>query len=152
MSDLACEEQWLNEWSQYNLQTYAVLGLTFVNIIVIRLFFGYGRAGWSTAPWKYTRVAQISGALGCAKIIGGIYLLSSVPKCPEGCICSATYVGWYPYLAIFLGVLWNLRALSWYKAGQRLRGQSLPIAQPVVASIVSDGNAHSGQYTAMGGK
>ena len=151
MSEYSCLDQWINDWSQYNATAYGVLALTFVNLVVLRIIFISGGRGRATMlSSTYERAARVSGFLGLLKGVGGIYLLSVVPVCPVDCQCAAVN-NYYPYVAIFLGILWVLRAVAYRAAGRKLASASLPIAQPVVATVASS-NTYGGEYTAIGGK
>ena len=142
MNDITCEEQYVSEWKQYNATTYCVLALTFVNLIVVRCYFS---RGVRVTAEKYQNAAMVTGFLGLIKIGAGIYLLSNYPVCPSGCRC-VHFVSWYPYLAIFLGIMWILRGLAWRNRAKNYT--ELPVAQPIVTAVVG-GTAQTGAYTVM---
>jgi len=151
MNDITCEEQYVAEWNQYNATTYCVLALTFVNLIVVRCYFS---RGVRVTAEKYQNAAMATGFLGLIKIGAGIYLLFNYPVCPSGCRC-VQIVTWYPYLAIFLGIVWILRAMAWINRAKSFTGLPVaqPVAQPVVGTAVGTavvGNtAETGAYTVM---
>ena len=143
MNDITCEEQYVAEWNQYNATTYCVLALTFVNLIVVRCYFS---RGVRVTAEKYQNAAMATGFLGLIKIGAGIYLLCSYPVCPSGCSCIQFFTG-YPYLAIFLGIVWILRAMAWRNRAKSYT--NLPVAQPVVGTAVVGNTAETGAYTVM---
>ena len=147
MNDITCEEQYVSEFNQYNATAYCVLALTFVNLIVVRCYFS---RGVRVTAEKYQNAAMVTGVLGLIKIGAGIYLLSNYPVCPSGCRC-VHFVTWYPYLAIFLGIVWILRAMAWRNRAKSFTDLPVaqPVAQPVVGTAVVGNTAETGAYTVM---
>lgn len=111
MSD--CLERFEDEVNTYQIIMYVSLGLSFVNLIVLRV----GGCG-TTNPLA---MAGVQVFMGLAKIATSALLLGPFAiTCPSGCDCGdiSSVNTWYPYLLFVIAGLWFLRAFRFFKLHQ----------------------------------
>ena len=121
----------LDEISTYQTVSFAGLGLTFLNIIAIRialpLMMGRRRITRGIPSQLFlNRAALFLVFSGLTKICIGVILLTVLY--PSDCEGVFLY---YPYLVLVLGFLWLLRSYGFHKLAVELSRN--PAAQPAIA-------------------
>ena len=134
------------ELDNYNTISYSLIALTFVNIIVIRLYF---LRDFKLNPSLTAKASVLNNAskylvlVSVVKIIGGALLMTYF--LPRSCTDQGIrFVSYYPYICFTLGLLWLLRAKSYHiwasklsNARQPLIGSVIVSAEPPIAYAVS---------------
>ena len=116
----------LDEVNTYMYVSWFAVALSFINILAIRVALPRMMGVRLTSPLFLQCAARFLFCTAVLKIVIGVVLLTVLYPID----CDNVFV-YYPYIVLFLGIMWLLRSYTYYRIGIKLSQN--PAAQPAVA-------------------
>jgi hypothetical protein len=108
-----CVAEFEDEVARFHAFLFTSLGLTFVNLVVSRVLTAKYK---DSAPKRLAYYHVLTGGL---KVILAICVFSTIPTCPDGCVCTGHTSPAVAILPLLVGLLWLAKGYTFFKQSQQ---------------------------------